>query len=124
MTSNSSTDRRRHERHERSFEIRGGTGPHDTTARMVASNLSMGGVSCTSAVDFPEMTRLAVRMMIPVPTPAGADVRPLDAEAVVVRREEIDSNTGNGERYRLALFFTQLDDHARGTIERFLNGTI
>jgi hypothetical protein len=60
-------------------------------ARMVTENLSVGGLYCTSDADFPEMTRLAVRLMLPIKRSKNGDNQPLDLEAVVVRREVLPS---------------------------------
>ena len=89
-------------------------------ARVVASNLSMGGLYCTSSSDFAEMTRLAVRLLIPVKRGSNGDTEPLDVEAVVVRRREVESSTGD-PRFELGLFFTNLDDGARKTLSRYID---
>jgi hypothetical protein len=86
---------------------------------MALKNLSLGGLYCTSTTDFPEMTRLAVRLVLPERgTECGA---PLDVEAVVVRRRALGSGgtAGNG-RYELALFFSSMSDHQRERLARFL----
>lgn len=107
-------ERRAHPRHEASLELQGTSAKGDVVARMVASNLSIGGLYCTSTTDFPEMTRLAVRLLLA----RNGAVKPVDAEAVVVRREEVASL---GEpRYELALFFTSIDAAAREEVARFL----
>jgi hypothetical protein len=87
---------------------------------MTASNLSLGGLQCTSAAGFPEMTRLAVRMMLPIQHSDSSDTEPLDLEAVVVRCEEIAESCCGDARYRLALFFTQLDDSVRDRLSEFI----
>ncbi|HEX6853066.1 MAG TPA: PilZ domain-containing protein [Candidatus Polarisedimenticolaceae bacterium] len=107
-------ERRSHARFQRSFDIEGQDGA--TIARMTASDLSLGGLYCSSTHDFPEMTRLAVRMLLP----NGAGPEPVDAEAVVVRRKKLKSPTGNGPRFELALFFTHVDDAGRERLARFL----
>jgi len=86
---------------------------------MVASNLSLGGLYCVSAADFPEMTRLAVRLMLPTKTGNETADQPLDVEAVVVRRRELASNSGQ-PRYELALFFTQIDNGGRKQLSNYL----
>jgi len=80
---------------------------------MTASDLSLGGLYCSSTRDYPEMTRLAVRLRL------SSDA-PIDVEAVVVRRERRASVSGEG-RYELALFFTGMSDDARETLTRFLS---
>ena len=89
-------------------------------ARMVARNLSLGGLYCTSTSDFQEMTRLAVRLMLPLPNGGGeVETEPVDVEAIVVRREKTSGSNGN-PRYDLALYFPNLGETARGQIQRYL----
>ena len=87
-------------------------------ARMVTSNLSAGGLHCVSTASFPEMTRLAVRLMLPLQ--ACNDSEPLDLEAVVVRQQEVKSATGGDPRFELALFFTGLENGDKERLSRFL----
>ena len=122
--SDSSIERRAHPRHDRSVEIEGVV-HHGTVARMRASNLSLGGLYCTSTIDFPEMTRLAVRLMLPTGTPTNAGLAPLDVEAVVVRRREIPRGAATtDERFELALFFPRLDDEQKRELARFLRDVV
>lgn len=115
--SKSQAERRSHARFQRTFDLEGQAGT--TVARMVASDLSLGGVYCASSHDFPEMTRLAVRMLLP----NGTEPEPVDAEAVVVRRKKLRSATGNDSRFELALFFTHVDDSGRERLARYLAGS-
>jgi len=110
--SRSSVERRSHARFPHTFEIEGPTEADGSIARMTASDLSLGGLYCSSSRDYPEMTRLAVRLRLPSDAP-------VDVEAVVVRRERRESASGEG-RYELALFFTGMSDGARETLARFL----
>lgn len=109
--SRSTVERRSHARFAHAFEIEGPTEADGSVARMTASDLSLGGLYCSSSRDYPEMTRLAVRLRL--------EEEPIDVEAVVVRREARASASGNG-RYELALFFTSMSDDARETLARFL----
>lgn len=86
-------------------------------ARMVAQDLSLGGLYCSSPADFPEMTRLAVRLMIPEGDSHAA--QPLDLEAVVVRRQALPSTSGQN-RFELALFFSSMSDVERERLARFI----
>jgi hypothetical protein len=86
---------------------------------MQAADLSLGGLRCTSHADYPEMTRLAVRLELPVDGNGHSD--PVDIEAVVVRRKEIASLTHEGPRYELALFFTSLEDDTKQRLARYLD---
>ena len=120
MNKTSVKERRAHERHDTRIDIQGTADAGGAVARMVASNLSLGGLYCTSTTDFPEMTRLAVRMMLPLPQEAGeVQSEPVDVEAVVVRREKRNGSNGDA-RYDLALYFPNLPETTRDQIQRYL----
>ncbi len=112
-------ERRVHPRYEKTFEIEGAFGSAGAPTRLVASNVSLGGLYCTSDRDFPEMTRLAVRLMLPGRGAGAGELEPLDVSAVVVRRRELP--TANLERYELALLFTALTATQRERLARFLS---
>jgi len=118
--SRSNADRRAHQRVDTTLEVQGTPEAGGVVARMVASNLSAGGLYCTSTADFAEMTRLAVRLILPDGGDKPGDAQPVDVEAVVVRREELRSTNGD-PRYRLALFFTKVDDDARKRLAGFVD---
>lgn len=115
LVSRTIAERRSHARFRHQFEIEGPRDGDGTVARMVSSDLSLGGLQCSSSHDYPEMTRLAVRLQLP----SGAGFDPIDLEAVVVRRSELSSISGNA-RFELALFFTSMNDDARERLARFL----
>ena len=73
-------ERRSSPRKTRSFEVQGRADAGEL-ARMTASDLSLGGLYCTSSADFPEMTRLAVTLMLA--DPHTDEPQPLDVQAVV-----------------------------------------
>jgi hypothetical protein len=108
-------ERRAHARHETTLELHGTSNQGEIVARMVATNLSAGGLYCTSTTDFPEMTRLGVRLMLA----CNGAVKPVDLEAVVVRREKVASL--GAPRYELALFFTSVQPAARREVESYLD---
>jgi hypothetical protein len=108
-------ERRSHARFPFRFDIEGPQDAHGSAARMVSSDLSLGGLQCSSSHDYPEMTRLAVRLQLP----SGRGAEPVDVEAVVVRRREVASSSG-APRYELALFFTGMSDDSREQLARFL----
>ena len=108
-------ERRAHQRRSINLDLQGTHGEQGVVARMVARNLSAGGLYCTSSQDFPEMTRLAVRLMLPV----DGETRPVDLEAVVVRREEFN-NHGGEPRYEFALYFTNVAETTRRQLEAYL----
>lgn len=108
-------ERRSHARFPFQFDIEGPQDDQGTAARMVSSDLSLGGLQCSSSHDYPEMTRLAVRLQLP----SGRGAEAVDVEAVVVRRREAPSSAGS-PRYELALFFTGMSDDSRERLARFL----
>jgi len=114
-------DRRVHPRISTNLDLQVTPEDGGVVARVVANNVSLGGLYCTSNADFPEMTRLAVRLLLPPKPDAADEANPLDLEAVVVRREELGPSAAGEARVRLGLFFTNVDDSARDQISRFLD---
>ncbi len=118
--SKSGSERRAHPRVETNFQLHGSPEQGGAVARMVANNLSLGGLRCTSSADFPEMTRLAVRLLLPVRNGGTIETETVDIEAVVVRREPAESATSEQPRFELSLFFTRVDDDARLRLQSFI----
>ena len=121
MSDTSVKDRRIHERYSTELKMQGGTPEDGVLARMVARNLSLGGLYCTSTQDFPEMTRLAVRLMLPVGGSRNGDTDPIELEAVVVRRERLPEAINGDERFQFALFFTEVEAEARRRLQVYLD---
>ena len=101
------------------FDLQGTPDKGGVVARMQGADLSIGGLRCTSTADFPEMTQLAVRLLLPIK--GNGQAEPVDVRAVVVRRTEIPSATQDASRFELALFFTGLEGDAKDRIKRFLD---
>lgn len=117
--SESVSDRRAHPRVDTAIDLHVRHGEAGDVARLMTCNLSLGGLYCTSRIRFAEMTRLALRMILPGSGPdAGA---PIDIQAVVVRCREVPSRTNGDPRYELALYFTQVDDEAKDRLGRYLD---
>ena len=113
-------ERRSHPRRDTELQLHVTPQDGGVVARMVASNLSAGGLYCTSSADFAEMTRLAVRLLLPIKRGANGETETLDLEAVVVRRRELPVHASGETRYELALFFTTIEDHVRQQLVGFL----
>ncbi len=120
MSDPSWKDRRVHPRKATDLTVQGTPEQGGVVARMVARNLSVGGLYCTSTVDFPEMTRLAVRLMLPLTGNGDNRTAPLDVEAVVVRREEVNGSSG-ATRYELGLYFTKIEDVVRNQLKQYID---
>ncbi|HEX5043229.1 MAG TPA: PilZ domain-containing protein [Candidatus Polarisedimenticolaceae bacterium] len=112
--SKTTVERRTSPRKARSFELHGRAEAGEF-ARMTARDLSLGGMYCTSSADFAEMTRLAVTLLLP-----DGHADPLDLEAVVVRRKEVNGTATGRPRFELALFFHALTDAQRSRLASFL----
>jgi len=110
-------ERRAFERAPRAVEA-SGAADHGVHARLMTSNLSLGGLYCTSDADFPEMTRLAVRLVLPSRPGGRGGAESLDLQAVVVRRKKLADH--KPERYELALLFTALDEDQRERLAMLL----
>ena len=78
-------------------------------------DVSAGGLRCTSPLFIPIMTKMALSMVLPsAPGHSGNGQQMVKGEAVVVRTEP-DSPAAepvNGG-YRVALFFSRMDDPDR-----------
>ena len=56
--------------------------------------------------------------MLPLKDGTNGETEPVDLEAVVVRREELNGS-GGVPRYEFALYFTGVEDAARKQLERY-----
>ena len=115
-------ERRAHERFDQTFTFETGELDDGRKVKLIANNLSLGGVHCTSDVGFQEMSRLAVRLELPTPTTTPTDssaMSALDLEAIVVRTEEVTLPDGNN-KFELALLFNNLGDEQRKRLARYL----
>jgi len=86
-------------------------------------DLSADGLSCTAPAFLPLMTKLAVSLVLPGQRPAAADPENgqgmVSGEAVVVRTEPPAPVDGKAT-YRVALFFSRMDDADRRRLLDFL----
>lgn len=81
-------------------------------------NLSAGGLLCTSPAWVAPMTKMALSLELPMPTNSAP--RLVEGEAVVVRTDPPAPTTNPGGGYRVALFFSRMDDEHRETLNQFL----
>jgi hypothetical protein len=113
-------ERRAHPRIQAEFQLQGSPEDGGVVARMVAIDLSLAGLQCTSSSDFPEMTRLAVRLLLPSNNGSENGTEPVDLDAVVVRRVEASSASTGAPRFELGLFFTDVDDETKQRLATFI----
>ena len=89
----------------------------DATAelRTETKNISTVGVYCTLDRFIAPMTKLQLQFEIP----NGARRVRVQGEGVVVRAEPVVTNAEQGH-YNIAIFFTEITDHNRSVIARFV----
>ena len=108
-------DKRQHPRVAQRLTVRAADG---SDVSLETINLSAGGLFCTSPSWVAPMTRLALSLQLPSPTGNGDAV--VRGEAVVVRTEPTAPTAAHAGGYRIALFFSRMDDDHRQTLQSFL----
>ena len=81
-------------------------------------NLSAGGLLCTSPAWVAPMTKMALSLELPGPARNGPTL--VEGEAVVVRTDPPAPTTNPGDGYRVALFFSRMEDAHRQALNQFL----
>src|SRR5213594_2469335 len=108
-----SKDARRHPRVAQRIRVRSSS---REAAELETIDLSAGGFSCTAPAFLPLMTKLALSLVLPAERSASADPtnghETVTGEAIVVRTEPPAPVDGQGT-YRVALFFSKMDDADR-----------
>jgi len=111
-------DKRRHPRVAQRIRVRSSS---REAVELETIDLSAGGLSCTAPAFLAPMTKLAISMVLPADR--GADKpeagQMVKGEAVVVRTEPSSPVPGNGP-YRVALFFSRMEDEDRDRLLDFL----
>ena len=115
-----SKDKRRHPRVAHRVKVRSSS---REAVELETIDLSAGGISCTAPAFLPLMTRLALSLVLPTDHSSAADKpnghETVTGEAVVVRTDPPAPVDGN-ETYRVALFFSKMDDADRKRLHEFL----
>ena len=108
-------DKRQHPRVSHRIAVRA---QQDGGVELETINLSVGGLFCTSPAWVAPMTRLALALQLP----AARGDRPavVEGEAVVVRTEPSAPTAAHRGGYRIALFFSRMDQDHRRALQRFL----
>ena len=113
-------DMRRHPRVAHRIRVRSSS---REAVELETIDLSAGGLSCTAPAFLPLMTKLAVSLVLPVTQAAAADPgnghETVNGEAVVVRTDPPAPVDGHAT-YRVALFFSRMDDTDRRRLHDFL----
>ncbi len=115
-----SKDARRHPRVAQRIRVRSSS---REAVELETIDLSAGGLSCTAPAFLPLMTKMAISLVLPDPRPSAPDDRDghetVNGEAVVVRTEP-DAPVEGRTTYRVALFFSRMDDADRRRLLDFL----
>ena len=113
-------DKRRHPRVAHRIRVRSSS---REAVELETIDLSAGGLSCTAPAFLPLMTKLAVSLVLPGTRAASAEPgnghEAVNGEAVVVRTEP-PAPVGGQATYRVALFFSRMDDSNRRRLLDFL----
>lgn len=112
-------DKRRHPRVAQRIRVRSSS---REAVELETIDLSAGGLSCTAPAFLPPMTKLAVSLVLPhhkSSVSGSDDSQVVSGEAIVVRTEPSSPVPGNGS-YRVALFFSRMEDADRGRLLDFL----
>ena len=110
-------DKRQHPRVAHRLTVRSADGG-DVSLETI--NLSAGGLFCTSPTWVAPMTRLALALKLPAPNGHGGGDAVVRGEAVVVRTEPTSPTPAHTGGYRIALFFSRMDDAHRETLQSYL----
>ena len=112
-------DQRRHPRVARKIRVR----PHAREAvELETIDLSVGGFSCTAPAFLAPMTKMAVSLVLPPDAGTGqSEDQTVHGEAVVVRTEPGHAASHANGGYRIALFFSRMDDEDRRRLARYLS---
>ena len=86
-------------------------------------NLSVAGISCTSARQYAEMTQIRITLDLPAAKSGEEPPLRLEVTGVVVRCRALRHGTGR-RRFELALYFTDLGDNARTQLERIVRSRL
>ncbi|HET6278064.1 MAG TPA: PilZ domain-containing protein [Candidatus Polarisedimenticolia bacterium] len=110
-----SDEKRRHPRVAKRIRVRS---RFEGAVELETVDLSIGGLSCTAPMSLPVMTRLALQLNLP--DNGGSDrEQVIEGEAVVVRSELSTSPQEPG--YRIALFFSRMEERHRTSLVEYLN---
>ncbi len=114
----SASDKRRHPRVPQRLRVRS---QHAGALELETIDLSAGGFSCTSPVFIAPMTKVALSLILP-PTRNGPvqSEQTVNGEAVVVRTEPSKPGSADGGPFRVALFFSRMEEDDRRRLQEFL----
>jgi len=110
-------EKRRHPRVAKRIRVRSSS---REAVELETIDLSAGGFFCTAPAFLPPMTKMAVSLVLPQPASVAAKGElVVNGEAIVVRTEPpLPARGANG--YRIALFFSRMEETDRQKLLGFL----
>lgn len=110
-------DKRRHPRVAKRIKVESA----DRKLQLETIDLSAGGLSCRAPVFLAPMTRMAVSLVLPGNGGAEKTGQIVKGEAVVVRTEPDKGSAPPADGlYRIALFFSRMDESDRKRLQEYL----
>lgn len=110
-------DKRRHPRIAKRIKVESA----DRKLQLETIDLSAGGLSCRAPVFLAPMTKMAVSLVLPGNGGAEKTGQVVKGEAVVVRTEpEKGTEAPSDGLYRIALFFSRMDESDRKKLQEYL----
>jgi hypothetical protein len=94
----------------------------DAAETAALRNLSVAGISCTTARRYPEMAQIKITLDLPAANPGEEPLR-LEVMGAVVRCQPLRHGTGR-RRFEVALYFTDLGDKARAQLEKIVRSRL
>ncbi len=108
-------EKRRHPRIARRVSVRS---EGQVAVDLETVDLSAGGLCCSASQFVPPMTKMALTLILPANSNGENPVEELvSGEAIVVRTDRSQSDNGG---YRIALFFSRMEEKDRRKLHRFL----
>ena len=111
------SEKRHHPRIPERLTVHSSDGAH---VALETINLSAGGLFCTSPAWVAPMTRLALALELPSAAANGPGAAVVRGEAIVIRTEPAAPAVTHEGGYRIALFFSRMDDEHRQVLQAFL----
>ena len=114
-----SVDKRRHPRVSHKMRVQSS---HREAVELETIDVSAGGLRCSSPLFIPPMTKMALSLILPSKAGGGRNGdQVVNGEAVVVRTDPAVPHAppANGG-YRVALFFSRMDDSDRQILADWL----
>ena len=108
-------DQRRHPRIAERLSVRSADGG----VNLETIDLSAGGLSCNSPSYLAPMTKLALALELPASGGNGAAV--VEGEAIVVRTDPPQTTSAHTGGYRIALFFSRMEEEHRRWLQEYLS---